>query len=121
MWKNQKNVDNDMQNIFIENPLSLGQLSHQLTHHHESHKHPLLSSAHCSCSTHYDRLSYDVIHPYLFFAEIVMLSSLLSFQSLIKKNTDSSREYLSNLYPRLKLWYNWFNKTQAGPLPYTYR
>ena len=40
VWKNQKNVDNDMQNIFIENPLSLGQLSHQLTHHHESHKHP---------------------------------------------------------------------------------
>lgn len=56
-----------------------------------------------------------------FFAEIVMFLYLLSFQSLIKKNTDSSREYLSNLYPRLKLWYNWFNKTQAGPLPYTYR
>lgn len=24
-------------------------------------------------------------------------------------------------YPRLKLWYNWLNTTQLGPLPGTYR
>lgn len=45
----------------------------------------------------------------------------LIFQSLIKQNTNSSKEYLSNLYPRLKTWYNWFNKTQAGPISHTYR
>ncbi|XP_054846005.1 mannosyl-oligosaccharide glucosidase isoform X2 [Eublepharis macularius] len=29
--------------------------------------------------------------------------------------------YLRRLYPRLRSWYNWYNQTQAGPVPYTFR
>ncbi|XP_053313985.1 mannosyl-oligosaccharide glucosidase [Spea bombifrons] len=37
---------------------------------------------------------------------------------------DSSGEgaaFLRRAFPRLKTWYDWFNTTQAGPLPHTYR
>lgn len=30
-------------------------------------------------------------------------------------------EYLRRIYPRLQAWYNWFNSTQLGTLPGTYR
>ncbi|XP_075049758.1 mannosyl-oligosaccharide glucosidase [Mixophyes fleayi] len=29
--------------------------------------------------------------------------------------------FLRLAFPRLQTWYNWFNETQNGPLPYTYR
>ncbi|XP_062992121.1 mannosyl-oligosaccharide glucosidase [Elgaria multicarinata webbii] len=29
--------------------------------------------------------------------------------------------YLRRLYPRLQSWYDWYNRTQAGPQPYTFR
>ncbi|XP_067154548.1 mannosyl-oligosaccharide glucosidase [Apteryx mantelli] len=29
--------------------------------------------------------------------------------------------YLQRLFPRLRTWYDWYNTTQAGPLPYTFR
>ncbi|NXL68983.1 MOGS glucosidase, partial [Chordeiles acutipennis] len=29
--------------------------------------------------------------------------------------------YLRRLFPRLRAWYEWFQRTQAGPLPHTYR
>ncbi|KAL8206431.1 UNVERIFIED_CONTAM: hypothetical protein K2H54_003001 [Gekko kuhli] len=29
--------------------------------------------------------------------------------------------YLRRLYPRLQSWYDWYNRTQAGPMPYTFR
>jgi len=29
--------------------------------------------------------------------------------------------YLNRLFPRLQAWYNWFNSTQEGPHPLTYR
>nr|DBA29559.1 TPA: hypothetical protein GDO54_009780 [Pyxicephalus adspersus] len=31
------------------------------------------------------------------------------------------RQILRRAFPRLQTWYNWFNETQSGPLPYTYR
>ncbi|XP_053258221.1 mannosyl-oligosaccharide glucosidase isoform X1 [Podarcis raffonei] len=30
-------------------------------------------------------------------------------------------DYLRRLYPRLQSWYDWYNSTQAGPLPFTFR
>ncbi|NWS64835.1 MOGS glucosidase, partial [Chunga burmeisteri] len=29
--------------------------------------------------------------------------------------------YLRRLFPRLRAWYDWYNRTQAGPLPFTFR
>jgi len=46
----------------------------------------------------------------------------LSIDSLIKnEQTSISKNFLMQIYPRLKAWYNWFNTTQNGPLPSTYR
>ncbi|XP_066488508.1 mannosyl-oligosaccharide glucosidase isoform X2 [Tiliqua scincoides] len=30
-------------------------------------------------------------------------------------------DFLRRLYPRLQSWYDWYNRTQAGPLPYSFR
>ncbi|XP_068129656.1 mannosyl-oligosaccharide glucosidase [Hyperolius riggenbachi] len=30
-------------------------------------------------------------------------------------------QFLRRAFPRLQTWYNWFNETQNGPLPYSYR
>ncbi|RXG68487.1 Mannosyl-oligosaccharide glucosidase [Armadillidium vulgare] len=35
--------------------------------------------------------------------------------------TDQDYDYLNRLWPRLKAWYQWFNSTQVGELPGTYR
>ncbi|XP_017891521.1 mannosyl-oligosaccharide glucosidase GCS1 isoform X2 [Ceratina calcarata] len=31
------------------------------------------------------------------------------------------KQFLGNLYPRLEAWFNWFNTTQTGDIPSTYR
>uniref|UniRef100_A0A4W3HCB2 mannosyl-oligosaccharide glucosidase n=1 Tax=Callorhinchus milii TaxID=7868 RepID=A0A4W3HCB2_CALMI len=49
----------------------------------------------------------------------------LTLQSLLRdlgphlSQEDSS--YLRKLFPRLRTWYDWYNTTQIGPLPSTYR
>ncbi|XP_042322873.1 mannosyl-oligosaccharide glucosidase [Sceloporus undulatus] len=34
---------------------------------------------------------------------------------------EADGDYLRRLFPRLQSWYDWYNKTQTGPLPYTFR
>lgn len=50
---------------------------------------------------------------------------LLSIHALVRRMGDYPTEgdiaYLRALWPRLKTWYSWFNSTQAGELPGTYR
>jgi len=41
--------------------------------------------------------------------------------SLIASNTSHSRLYLRTLFPRLRAWYGWFNRTQNGVVPSAYR
>ncbi|NXU55680.1 MOGS glucosidase, partial [Turnix velox] len=43
---------------------------------------------------------------------------LLALQWLLP---DAPLPYLQRLFPRLSAWYNWYNRTQAGPLPLTFR
>lgn len=40
---------------------------------------------------------------------------------LMKEQDQLDVPYLQRLFPRLQAWYNWFNKTQEGPHPLTYR
>ena len=42
-------------------------------------------------------------------------------KNLIKSNQPSDQKYLKNLFPRLKTWYDWFNRTQQGPELGSYR
>ncbi|KRX98514.1 putative mannosyl-oligosaccharide glucosidase [Trichinella pseudospiralis] len=44
-------------------------------------------------------------------------------KSTLKNNklSTDSKEILSRMYPRLRLWYNWLNKSQSGVQPGTYR
>lgn len=44
----------------------------------------------------------------------------LVLQQLLAQDVGET-EYLRGLYPRLQSWYDWYNRTQAGPLPYTFR
>ncbi|XP_065186679.1 mannosyl-oligosaccharide glucosidase-like [Sycon ciliatum] len=44
----------------------------------------------------------------------------LSIQSLLR-NDQVDKEFLQHLYPRLSKWFEWFNVTQAGPVPLSYR
>ncbi|KAK7084788.1 hypothetical protein SK128_017513 [Halocaridina rubra] len=51
-----------------------------------------------------------------------LLLTLHSMMAGFKKElSDSDYEYLSHLWPRLRAWYYWFNGTQYGDLPGTYR
>ncbi|KAM9236603.1 mannosyl-oligosaccharide glucosidase [Leptosomus discolor] len=43
---------------------------------------------------------------------------LLALQRLLPA---APRPYLRRLFPRLRAWYEWLNRTQAGPLPLTFR
>ncbi|KAM6345980.1 mannosyl-oligosaccharide glucosidase [Podargus strigoides] len=43
---------------------------------------------------------------------------LLALQRLLP---DAPQPYLRRLFPRLRAWYDWYNRTQAGPLPLTFR
>ncbi|GFR99127.1 mannosyl-oligosaccharide glucosidase [Elysia marginata] len=49
----------------------------------------------------------------------------LPLQSLIKEmiqsNKPSDKAYLKALYPRLRTWFNYYNTTQKGDIPFTYR
>ena len=49
----------------------------------------------------------------------------LPLQRLIKQMIGSKdpndHKFLEAVFPRLKSWYNWYNTTQVGPLPSTYR
>jgi mannosyl-oligosaccharide glucosidase len=42
-------------------------------------------------------------------------------RNLIKNNDIKDRQFLRALYPRLRSWYSWFNRTQTGKLPTSYR
>ena len=50
---------------------------------------------------------------------------LLTLHSIMDKlkdeRTDQDYEYLKRLWPRLRAWYSWFNTTQTGPIPGTFR
>ena len=48
---------------------------------------------------------------------------LLTLHSMVQdfKQTDELKwfeEYLKRIWPRLEVWYNWFNETQKGRLTY---
>ena len=40
---------------------------------------------------------------------------------LMKEQDRLDVPYFQRLYPRIQTWYNWFNKTQEGRRPLTYR
>ncbi|XP_071090232.1 mannosyl-oligosaccharide glucosidase-like [Haliotis cracherodii] len=42
-------------------------------------------------------------------------------KDMIKSNTLKDRTFLSALYPRLKAWYSWYNSSQVGKDPSSYR
>ncbi|NXW52843.1 MOGS glucosidase, partial [Nyctiprogne leucopyga] len=43
---------------------------------------------------------------------------LLALERLLP---DAPPSYLRRVFPRLRAWYEWFQRSQAGPLPHTYR
>ncbi|CAH1785069.1 unnamed protein product [Owenia fusiformis] len=45
----------------------------------------------------------------------------LLIADLIKSEKAKDHDYLQAVFPRLKTWFNWFNVTQTGPIPFTYR
>lgn len=45
---------------------------------------------------------------------------ILPIKSMVDKGVLDER-YLRKIFPRLKAWFNWFNTTQLGKLPSTYR
>lgn len=42
-------------------------------------------------------------------------------KNMIKSNKHEDKVYLAALYPRLKAWFNYYNTSQTGRLPFTYR
>jgi mannosyl-oligosaccharide glucosidase len=48
----------------------------------------------------------------------------LTMETLLSRMESEGRvdmEYLDSVYPRLQVWYSWFNSTQSGQRPLTYR
>lgn len=48
----------------------------------------------------------------------------LTFESLLNKMEEEESmdlEYLKRVYPRLLVWFNWFDRSQVGPQPTTFR
>ncbi|XP_071948524.1 mannosyl-oligosaccharide glucosidase-like [Antedon mediterranea] len=48
----------------------------------------------------------------------------LSIQSILRtidSKAETSKQFISRIFPRLKVWYNWYNTTQSGPVPSSYR
>ncbi|NXN14442.1 MOGS glucosidase, partial [Indicator maculatus] len=43
---------------------------------------------------------------------------LLALEQLLP---EAPQPYLHRIFPRLRAWYDWYNRTQAGPLPFTFR
>lgn len=41
--------------------------------------------------------------------------------NLIASNSSQDRQYLRTLFPRLRAWYGWFNRTQSGVVSSSYR
>ncbi|KAL5469057.1 hypothetical protein EMCRGX_G030249 [Ephydatia muelleri] len=47
--------------------------------------------------------------------------TLESLLHIMHKKDSMDLDFLRSIYPRLRVWYNWFNTTQAGKLSLTYR
>ena len=41
--------------------------------------------------------------------------------NIVNSTKEKDRAFLKSVFPRLKAWYQWYNTTQTGPLPSTYR
>ncbi|KAI0240630.1 Mannosyl-oligosaccharide glucosidase [Lamellibrachia satsuma] len=42
-------------------------------------------------------------------------------KSLVTSDKETDRRFLQTLFPRLQAWYKWFNNTQVGTAPFTYK
>lgn len=49
------------------------------------------------------------------------LKEMLRIMKTKDQLSDKDVDFLSRIFPRLKTWFNWFNTTQVGRLPGTYR
>lgn len=42
-------------------------------------------------------------------------------RDMIKRHNSEDIDYLKHIFPRLKAWFNWYNTTQVGAVPSSYR
>jgi mannosyl-oligosaccharide glucosidase len=42
-------------------------------------------------------------------------------KDMIKRHNSEDIDYLKHIFPRLKAWFNWYNTTQVGAVPSSYR
>ena len=52
---------------------------------------------------------------------LLTLHSMVKDFKLEKSIPKWFEEYLKRIWPRLEIWYNWFNQTQKGPIESTFR
>lgn len=52
---------------------------------------------------------------------LALKSIIADMKESRKGMTESEREVLAKMFPKLQAWYNWFNTTQVGPVPGSYR